>query len=145
MSTTSLTEHGRAILETAKDHLVAALAEAPEEGWTAADWAAAAGLSLDGATFPGVFVHHIAPVLVAEGRASQVGEDTVARYCAVEEEKEESHSVAAAATAAPQVWSGTPTGEMEVPTALLQAEFPEGEADVEQEAKPTDHEGPWIP
>jgi len=145
MSTTSLEEHGRAILETAKDHLVAALAEAPEEGWEASAWATAAGLSLVGASFPAVVVHHIASVLVAEGRARQVGEETVARYRAIAESKEESHNAVAAATAAPQVWSGTLSGEMEVPAALMKAEFPQGDADLEAEAKPTDHEGPWIP
>lgn len=145
MSTTSLKEHGQAILETAKDHLVAALAEAPEEGWTAADWATEAGLSLEGASFAAVIVHHVAPVLVAEGRADLVGEATVARYTAVARSNEESHSAVAAATSAPEVWSGTLSGELEVPAALMKAEFPQGEADIEAEQKPTDHEGPWIP
>ncbi|MCP4873196.1 MAG: hypothetical protein GY898_31260 [Proteobacteria bacterium] len=145
MSTTSLKEHGRAILETAKDHLVAALAEAPEEGWTAADWAAEAGLSLEGASFAAVVVHHVAPVLVGEGRAQVVGDETVARYTAAPASKEESHSAVAAATSAPQVWSGTLSGELEVPADLMKAEFPQGEADLEAEQKPTDHEGPWIP
>ncbi len=145
MSTEQLKQHGSAILEAAKDHLVAVLAAAPEEGWTAVEWAGAAGLLLGGGTFEAVFAHHLAPVLVSEGRAVQVGEEAVARFRPADESKEESHSAMAAATSAPQVWSSTASGELEVPQTILQQEFPAGEADIEAEKKPTDHDGPWIP
>jgi len=143
MSTNTLKEHGQAIMETAKDHLVAALQNAPDDGWTAVEWAQAAGLLLDGANFPAVLTHHVAPVLVGEGRARVVGEGGLARYSSVQEAHEESHSVMAAATSAPQVWDTSPEG---AETAeVLQGSFPEGTADEEAEGPPDGHDGPWIP
>ncbi len=106
MQTRAIKDHGREIIETAKDHLVAALASAPVAGWTAAEWAEAAGVLIDGALFPAVLTHHVAPVLVAEGRTLLVGEDGgIARYGAAPPAapaKLEGH--VAHATAAPQVW-----------------------------------------
>lgn len=109
MTPRALKDHGREIIETAKDHLVAALAAAPATGWTAVQWAEAAGVLLDGAKFPAVLTHHVAPVLVGEGRAKVVEEDGgIARYGAapppapVRVEGGLAH-----ATAAPQVWHPT--------------------------------------
>ncbi len=146
MSSNPLKDHGRAIIETTKDHLVAALGSAPEDGWTAVEWAEAGGLLLDGASFPAVFAHHIAPVLVREGRARVVDEDAgLARYGSVHGAVEESHSAVAAATQAPQVWSaGAVGGELQV-DGPLQAAFPDGDADEGKNSPPEDHEGPWIP
>ncbi len=145
MNESTLKEHGRAILETAKDHLVAALEGAPEEGWTAVEWASASGLQLDGSSFPAVFAHHIAPVLVAEERARVVGEGGLARYSSIQSAREESQSTIAAATSAPQVWSGGgASGELQL-EAPLQQSFPEGDADEGQAGPPEGHDGPWIP
>jgi hypothetical protein len=55
MSDSRHQQHGQAILETAKDHLAAVLEGAPRDGWTAIEWAEAAGLRLDGASFAAVF------------------------------------------------------------------------------------------
>ena len=144
MNTRTLKEHGRAILETAKDHLVAALEGAPEDGWTAVEWATAAGLLVDEASFSAVFAHHLAPVLVSEGRARVVGEGGLARYSSIQAAREESHSAVAAATSAPQVWSGGAEGELQVGEPL-QSNFPEGEADEASGGPPEGHDGPWIP
>ncbi|MEE2828558.1 MAG: hypothetical protein VX498_05190 [Myxococcota bacterium] len=103
MSDSPLKSHGRAILETAKDHLIAVLVDAPDEGWTAAEWAAAAGLLLDGAGFPAVVAHHLAPILVQEGRASSVGDGVLARFCLQQVDREESSAAVAKAMAAPAV------------------------------------------
>ena len=107
-----LQDHGRAIIETAKDHLVAALESAPDEGWTAVEWAAAGGLLIDEANFPAVFAHHLAPVLVQEGRALVVEVGGLTRYTRLGEgtveEESPAGSARAAAPTAPQVWSSAP-------------------------------------
>jgi len=107
MTSRALTDHGREIIETAKDHLIAALASSPAGGWTAAEWAEAAGVLIDGAKFPAVLAHHVAPVLVGEGRVTVASETGgLARYAAAAP-----RSVAAgkghmaSAVAAPQVWT----------------------------------------
>lgn len=96
-----LQAHGRAILEAAKDHLAAALASAPADGWTAAEWASAAGLLLDGAPFGAVFAHHLGTVLVAEGRAIQVGGGPLPRFCGTRAAVEQPQGAVSAATNAP--------------------------------------------
>jgi len=139
-----LHDHGRAIIETAKDHLIAALDRAPDAGWTAVEWADAGGLLIDEANFPAVFAHHLAPVLVKEGRALVVEEGGLTRYTRIGERTVEDESPAgsarAAATTAPQVWSSGPSEE-----AFVDGEFPAGEEDTKEEGPPDGHEGPWIP
>lgn len=105
MTPRALKDHGREIIETAKDHLVAALAMAPTTGWTAVQWAEAAGVLLDGAKFPAVLTHHVAPVLVAEGRAMVVDEEGgLCRYGAAPPRAlEKIQGQVARATAAPMV------------------------------------------
>ena len=103
-----LKDHGRAIIETAKDHLVAALQSAPPDGWTAVEWAVAAGLLVDEANFPAVLAHHLAPILAKEGRAKIVEKAGLTRYTGVEEAVTDQSSPMAAATSAPQVWSSAP-------------------------------------
>ena len=106
MTNRALKDHGREIIETAKDHLVAALAAAPTSGWTAVQWGEAAGVLLDGAKFPAVLTHHVAPVLVAEGRAIVVLDDGgMARYgSAPPPAPVRVEGQVANATAAPHVW-----------------------------------------
>jgi hypothetical protein len=114
MTPKAMRDHGRAVIETAKDHLVAALSVSPPRGWTAAEWAQAAGVLIDGAAFPAVLVHHVAPVLVAEGRATAVGEsDGVVRYGAAAvpsplRTEEFDASALQAATHAPMVFPEPP-------------------------------------
>jgi len=103
MSTAALKHHGQAILETAKDHLVAALEGAPEQGWTSAEWAEAAGLLMPDASFPAVIVHHLAIVLVREGRASDIGDGAIARFAQAQRRLIEESGAVAKAVAAPSV------------------------------------------
>lgn len=144
MTPNPLKDHGRAIMETAKDHLAAALESAPEAGWTVVEWAGSAGLLIDEARFPAVFAHHLGPVLVKEGRARVVEEGGLARYTGIGESTVEEDSTAgsprAAATTAPQVWNSGPAAE-----TFVDGEFPAGEAEAEAEGPPEGHEGPWIP
>ena len=107
MTPRALKSHGREIIETAKDHLVAALASAPPRGWTAAEWAEAAGVLVDGAKFPAVLAHHVAPVLVAEGRTVVASEDGgIARYgAAAPRTGPTPKGTLAQATHAPEVWA----------------------------------------
>ncbi|MCO4768554.1 MAG: hypothetical protein KDA24_00880 [Deltaproteobacteria bacterium] len=121
MTPRALKDHGREIIETAKDHLVAALASAPAAGWTAAEWADAAGVLIDGAKFPAVLAHHVAPVLVSEGRILLASEDGgIARYgAAAPRSTPHGTGRVASATAAPQVWAPATdptdeTGESEI-------------------------------
>lgn len=106
MTTRAIKDHGREIIETAKDHLIAALASAPPSGWTAVQWAEAAGVMIDGAKFPAVLTHHVAPVLVAEGRTEIVDDGGgISRYCAPPPSAPvQIVGHVAQATAAPQVW-----------------------------------------
>ncbi len=129
-----LKDHGRAIIETAKDHLVAALQAAPEDGWTAVELAVAAGLLVDEANFPAVLAHHLAPVLTAEGRATVVEKGGLIRYTAVEQTIADEASPMAAATSAPQVWSDTPAEE-----AFVDGELAEATAASDPEQPPGDH------
>jgi len=140
MLSTPLKDHGRAIIETAKDHLVAALQAAPEDGWTAVELAVAAGLLVDEANFPAVLAHHLAPILAAEGRAKIVEKGGLTRYAAVEEAVTDQSSPMAAATAAPQVWSSAPAEEV-----FVDGDFPKSPEEEEADSPPDDHEGPWIP
>ncbi len=138
MSQSALKDHGRAILETAKDHLMAALAGAPDEGWTAVEWAESAGLLLDGASFPAVVAHHIAPILVREGRASEIGAGGLARFHPGQQSREESSAAVAKAMAAPDVGPSP-----ELPT-------PEEESFDREGVQPVDgaaaaDKGPWSP
>jgi hypothetical protein len=135
-----LKDHGRAIIETAKDHLVAALEAAPEEGWTAVELAIAGGLLVDEANFPAVLAHHLAPILAKEGRARIVEEGGLTRYTAVRESLADQSSPMAAATSAPQVWSGSPADEV-----FVDGDFPQSPQEDEADQAPDDHEGPWIP
>lgn len=107
MTPRALKDHGREIIETAKDHLVAALASAPPDGWTAVEWAENAGVLLDGAKFPAVLTHHVAPVLLAEGRISKTSDiGGIARYgAAPPRHATPGRGRVASATAAPQVWA----------------------------------------
>ena len=121
MTPRALKDHGREIIETAKDHLVAALALSPAKGWTAAEWAEAAGVLLDGAKFPAVLTHHVAAVLLSEGRVVITSDEGgMARYGAAAPRHTPGVTGAtAAATAAPQVWGPTTdptdeTGESEI-------------------------------
>jgi hypothetical protein len=121
MTPRALKDHGREIIETAKDHLVAALALSPAEGWTAAEWAEAAGVLLDGAKFPAVLTHHVAHVLLAEGRVTITSESGgLSRYgAAAPRHSHTGMGAAAAATAAPHVWAASTdpadeTGESEI-------------------------------
>ncbi len=102
----AIKDHGREIIETAKDHLVAALASAPASGWTAVQWAEAAGVLIDGAKFPAVLTHHVAPVLVGEGRALVAADDGgISRYCsAPPTARVVIQGQVAHATTAPRVW-----------------------------------------
>ena len=140
MLTNQLKDHGRAIIETAKDHLVAALQAAPEDGWTAVQLAVAAGLLVDEANFPAVLAHHLAPILANEGRATIVEKAGLTRYTAVGEAVTDQSSPMAAATAAPQVWSSDPAEEV-----FVDGDFPQGTDEPESDSPPDDHEGPWIP
>ena len=146
MDQDALKSHGRAILETAKDHLAAALSQAPETGWTAVEWAEGAGLLLDDANFPAVFAHHLGPVLAAEGRAQEVGGGGLARFAPARKRVEEPESVQASATSAPQVWgaASSATGVEVRDVQKAPDAFPQGVADEELERPPSD-EGPWIP
>ncbi|MBN92853.1 MAG: hypothetical protein CL928_02125 [Deltaproteobacteria bacterium] len=118
-----LQDHGRAIIETAKDHLVAALESAPDAGWTAVEWAEAGGLLIDEANFPAVFAHHLAPVLVKEGRALVVEEGGLTRYTRIGEgtvdDESPAGSARAAATTAPQVWNSAAPEGLQVDSAPL--------------------------
>jgi len=119
MTPRALKDHGRELIETAKDHLVAALAMSPPEGWSAAEWAEAAGVLLDGAKFPAVLTHHVAPVLVAEGRVRVASEQGgMARYAAAPPRHVPSGGgIVASATAAPQIAAmdrTDETGESEI-------------------------------
>jgi hypothetical protein len=145
MNRHALQSHGRAILETAKDHLADALNKAPEEGWTAVEWAEAAGLLLDDAKFPAVFAHHLGPVLVAEGRALLVGEQGLAHFVPARRKVREPETVQASATAAPEVWGATRSaaGVEERHAERPPSNFPAGVAD-EEEGPPPDG-SPWIP
>ncbi len=143
MASTPHKDHGLAIIETAKDHLAAALELAPEDGWSIVEWADAAGLIISGANFPAVFAHHIAPVLVREGRAYAVEKGGLARYSlTAQKPAEQGISPMASATSAPQLWSSAPQEEV-----FVDGQFPEGEAEdeAEGEADPDGHDGPWIP
>jgi len=135
-----LKDHGRAIIETAKDHLVAALQAAPEDGWTAVQWAIAAGLLVDEANFPAVLAHHLAPILAGEGRAKILEKGGLTRYTAIEAALAEDPSPMAAATSAPQVWSSAPADEV-----FVDGDFPQAPEEEEADSPPEDHEGPWIP
>ena len=135
-----LKDHGRAIIETAKDHLVAALQESPEAGWTAVELAVAAGLLVDEANFPAVLAHHLTPILATEGRALIVEQGGLTRYTAVPASVADQSSPMAAATSAPQVWSNAPTEEVFVDGA-----YPQSSEENEADSPPDDHEGPWIP
>ncbi len=135
-----LKDHGRAIIETAKDHLVAALQAAPEEGWTSVELAFAAGLLVDEANFPAVLAHHLAPILAKEGRAKLIEKGGLTRYTAVGEAVTDQSSPMAAATSAPQVWSSAPAEEV-----FVDGDFPQSPEEAEAETPPEDHEGPWIP
>jgi hypothetical protein len=145
MSTDPHQSHGRAILETAKDHLSSALSAAPDDGWTAVEWAEAAGLLLDDANFPAVFAHHLGPVLIGEGRAQDIGDGVLSRYVPARRKVEEPVSAQASATSAPQVWgSASNAAGVEVREVTeAPAGFPEGVAD--SETRPDDDSGPWIP
>lgn len=145
MITDALHSHGRAILETAKDHLAAALRHAPDAGWTAVEWAEAAGLLLDDANFPAVFAHHLGPVLVGEGRAQQVGVGGLARFAPARRTVAEPASAHAAATSAPQVWGtgSSAAGVEEHHVEQPPGDFPRGVADEEEGPKPDS--GAWIP
>lgn len=145
MNPNALKSHGRAILETAKDHLAAALSQAPDAGWTAAEWAEAAGLTLDDANFPAVFAHHLGPLLVLEGRAQQLGDPGLARFAPARRVVEEPESAQASATAAPQVWGAAtnPSGTAVQHVDQAPTGFPEGVGD--NEARPEGDSGPWIP
>ena len=103
MSKSALKHHGQAILETAKDHLVAALDDAPDAGWTAVEWAEEAGLLLTGASFPAVIAHHLAAVLVGEGRAVDVGDGALPRFASGKRQHAEESGAVAKAVAAPSV------------------------------------------
>jgi hypothetical protein len=135
-----LKDHGRAIIETAKDHLVAALQAAPQDGWTAVELAVAAGLLVDEANFPAVLAHHLAPILATEGRATIVEKGGLTRYTAVDEAVTDQSSPIAAATSAPQVWSSAPAEEV-----FVDGDYPQSPDEEDAESPPEDHEGPWIP
>ncbi len=135
-----LKDHGRAIIETAKDHLVAALQAAPEDGWTAVELAVAGGLLVDEANFPAVLAHHLAPILASEGRARIVEVGGLTRYTAIRESLADQSSPMAAATSAPQVWSSAPADEV-----FVDGDFPQAPEEAEADSPPEDHEGPWIP
>lgn len=137
-------QHGRAILETAKDHLASALQGAPDEGWTAVEWAEAAGLLLDDAKFPAVFAHHLGPVLLVEGRAASAGDGALPRYRSAASRPRQPETVGAAATAAPQVWGTASNAAIQAVGAPTQG-APQGVADEGQDSPPEGHEGPWIP
>jgi len=138
MLNAALKDHGQAILETAKDHLVAALEDAPIEGWTAIEWAEAAGLLLTGASFPAVIAHHLAAVLVREGRASDVGEGAMARFSQGQRSRiEESGAVAKAVSAPAVVHSPTADGPEEESFDREDLQAVDGAAAADK--------GPWSP
>jgi|GEM_PF-2421038 len=145
MTDTRNQHHGQAILETAKDHLAAVLEAAPRTGWSAVEWAEAAGLLLEGAPFAAVFAHHMAPVLVREGRVALVGEDPLPRYSTARPSVDEAAAPQGAATSAPQPWEGATDARV---TAIVPGhpDFPQGAADEEEEqGPPPGLTGPWIP
>jgi hypothetical protein len=138
MPNASLKDHGQAILETAKDHLVAALEDAPEQGWTAIEWAESAGLLLPGASFPAVIAHHLAVVLVSEGRASNIGEGALARFSQSQRCRiEESGAVAKAVSAPAVVQSPEPLGSEEDSFDRESLQAVDGAAAADK--------GPWSP
>ncbi len=137
-------QHGRAILETAKDHLASALEGAPDEGWTAVEWAEAAGLLIDDAKFPAVFAHHIGPVLLRDGRAASAGDGALSRYRSAAQKQTQPGTTAAAATAAPQVWASASESTVQSSGGPAPS-VPRGVADEGQDSPPDDHDGPWIP
>jgi hypothetical protein len=144
-------DHGKAILETAKDHLAAALDQAPAGGWTAVEWAEAAGLLLDGAAFPAVVAHHLGPVLAQEGRARITDAGGLPRFAPAERRAAPADppgagegSARAAATSSPQLWSGAPAEEVFVDGSAAPAGAGGGPED-EGQKPPPGHHGPWIP
>lgn len=150
-------EIGREIVETIKDHMVRVLAGAPEDGWTAVRWADEAGLLVEPSSFPAALVHHLAPILVREGRARQLGEAGLASYVAAAGAVHAGREpgplpVAEAPALAPHLWSdapGTDDGQVEIERRGevdgLGGSFPEGSADEGADRPPEGHGGPWIP
>jgi hypothetical protein len=138
MPTAALTDHGQAILETAKDHLVAALDGAPEDGWTSIEWADAAGLLLTDASFPAVIVHHLAVVLVREGRASDVGDGALARFSPAQRRLIVESGAVAKAVSAPAV------GPSPDPVSPEEKSFDREKVQAVDGAEAA-AEGPWSP
>jgi hypothetical protein len=138
MSKAALKDHGQAILETAKDHLVAALEAAPEQGWTSIEWADAAGLLMADASFPAVIVHHLANVLVREGRASDVGDGALGRFGQARRRIIEESGAVANAVAAPSV------GPSPEPLSPEEQSIDHTEVEAVDGAEAA-AEGPWSP
>jgi len=138
MSTAALKDHGQAILETAKDHMIAALEAAPSEGWSSIEWADAAGLLMTDASFPAVIVHHLAAVLVREGRAADVGDGAVARFGKSQRRIIQESGAVANAVAAPAV------GPSPEPLAATEQSMDHGTVEAVDGAEAA-AEGPWSP
>lgn len=138
MSIAALKDHGQAILETAKDHMIAALEAAPSEGWNSIEWADAAGLLMTDASFPAVIVHHLASVLVREGRAADVGDGAVARFGKARRRIIQESGAVANAVAAPAV--GPSPEPLAVTEQSIDHDTVEAVDGAEAAAK-----GPWSP